>query len=403
MTLNQDAPTTEREIRFARLQIPRWMLICFALLGEVVLALALKDVRFLGFVHAMLIIAVGFYGLLRRDLSIVILTIAYTTGSEVLWRQTRVPVFYLTAPYLVIALSLLSVILVLRHLGRDARLAALYGLLLLPAAAATIRTAGSGSREIIAFALSGPIALATFVMVTSQVTMTRQLYRRMLWTILVSTVGPLTIAVSDMREDLATSAITFSKQSNFATSGGFGPVQVSAALSIGMMAAVLLIVIERERITRVIAAVLTLALAVQTLLTFSRGGSFSLGIAVAVFAITQSRDRRIRNRIILFAAISLALAYFIVFPRLESFTGGMFQQRFSNTETARTELATNDLQIFGRNFLFGVGPGMTKYQRLTYEICKIRTDNCASEASSHTEFTRMLSEHGIPGVVALVL
>lgn len=403
MTLNPDASPNQREIRFARLQIPRWMLLCSAVLGEAVVALALQNIRILGLAHALVITAIGFYGVLRRHLAIVVCTIAYLTGTEVLWRQTRVPVFNLAAPYLVITLSLFSLVLVLRHLGRDARIAALYGLLLLPAAAATIRTAGGGSRELIAFALSGPIALATFVMVTSQVTMARWLYRQMLWVILVSAVGPLTIAVSDMRADLATSSITFSKQSSFATSGGFGPVQVSAALSMGMMASVLLMVIERDRIARLIAAVLTLTLAVQTLLTFSRGGSFSLGIAVAVFAITQARDRRIRNRIILIASISLALANFVIFPRLESFTGGMFQERFSDTQTGRTELASNDLQIFRRNFMFGVGPGMTKYQRLTYEICQIRSDKCRSEASSHTEFTRTLSEHGLPGAVAIVL
>lgn len=403
MTLNPDAPTTEREIRFARLQIPRWMLISFAILGQIIVSLAINEIRLLGFVQVVVIIIVAVYGAVRRDLATVICTITYLTGAEVVWRQTNAPIFYLTAPYLVIGLSLFSVLLVLRRLGRDARLAALYGLLLLPAAAATIRTTGGGSRQLIAFALSGPLALATFVMVTSQVTIARWLYRRMLWVILVSSVGPLSIAMSDMRADLAHAAITFTTQSNFATSGGFGPVQVSAALSMGMMAAVLLIIIEVERITRIIAALLTVALGVQTLLTFSRGGSFSFGIALTVFAITQSRNRRIRNRIILIASITFALAYFVIFPRLESFTGGMFQQRFSNTETGRTELAANDIDIFRHNFMFGVGPGMTKYQRLTYAICQIRSDKCANEASSHTEFTRTLSEHGIPGVIAIVI
>lgn len=399
-----DAPPNEHEIRFARLQIPRWLLLCLAILAEIVVALAIKEVRLLGFAQAMVIIAVGFWGILRRSLPIVICTIAYVAGTEVMWRQTNVPVFYLTAPYLVIALCVFSVLFILRQLGRDARLAALYGLLLLPASLATIRTAGGEARELIAFALSGPIALATFVMVTSQVNIARWLYRRVLWVILVSAIGPLTIAVSDLKADLAAQqTITFSKQSNFATSGGFGPVQVSAALSIGMMAAIVLIVIERDRIARIIAGVLTVALAVQTLLTFSRGGSFSVGIALAAFAISQARDRRIRNRIILIAAVAIALAYFVVFPRLESFTGGMFQERFSDTKTARTELASNDLQIFRRNFVFGVGPGMTKFQRLGFEICRIRSDNCATEASSHTEFTRLLSEHGIPGVIALGL
>lgn len=388
----------------AHVPMPRWMLICLAVVAEIAIALAMKEARVLGFAHAIAIGSVGFYGVLRRDLTIVVCTIVYLGGTEVMWRQTRVSIFYLAAPYLVIVLSALAVLLVLGRLGKDARLAILYAALLLPATVATVRTAGKDARELIAFALSGPIALAAFVTVTSQVRITRQLYRRVLWIILVSSIGPLTVAVSDVRADLAAQgSIEFSKQSNFATSGGFGPVQVSAALSMGLVAAVLLIIIERNRIARWIAGVLAVALGVQTLLTFSRGGSFSFAIAVAVLAVTQARNARVRNRVIVVALTTLALSYFLIFPWLETFTGGMFQERFSDTETARTSLAENDTQIFLHNFAFGVGPGMTKYQRLTYEICEIRTDNCANEASSHTEFTRTLSEHGLPGVIALVL
>ena len=70
-------------------------------------------------------------------------TLAYVTGAEVLWRQLRAPVFYLAAPYVVILLSSFAVLLVLRRLGKDARLAVLYAALLLPATVATVRTAGA--------------------------------------------------------------------------------------------------------------------------------------------------------------------------------------------------------------------------------------------------------------------
>lgn len=395
-----DAHFEDRTVRVARVELPRSMLLCLAVFAEVVVALAINEMRVLSFVHAGAIVAVGAYGIMRRDLAVVLTTIAYTTGSEVLWRQTRAPLFYLAAVYLIIVLATFVVVLVLRRLGKDARIAAMYALLLLPASIATVRTAGGESRELIAFALSGPIALAVCTMLTSQVTIAPRLYRRVLWVILVSAIGPLTIAVSDMRAEVM---IKFTQQSNFATSGGFGPVQVSAALSMGMMAAVLLIIIERDRIARIIAGVLLLVLGIQTLLTFSRGGSFSVGIAIAVLAITQARNRRVRNRVLFVAVAAIALSYFVIFPRLEAFTGGMFQERFADTKTGRTELAANDLQIFERNFVFGVGPGMTKYQRLTYQICQIRSDKCRDEASSHTEFTRTLGEHGIPGIIALAL
>ena len=45
---------------------------------------------------------------------------------------------------------------------------------------------------------------------------------------------------------------------------------------------------------------------------------------------------------------------------------------------------------------------MTKFQRLGLDVCELRSDECKDEASSHTEFTRMLGEHGIPGLASLV-
>ncbi len=388
----------------SRVDVPRWMLLVGAVALEVALALIMRELRILGLVQLVAIAAVGLYSVLQRNLGMVLCVIAYVTGSEVLWRQVRAPVFYLAAPYVVILLSGFAVLFQLRRLGKDARLAVLYAALLLPSVVATIRTAGEGSRELISFALSGPLALAAFVAFTSQVKIAPALYRRVMWITLISSVGPLTIAVSTLRADLAAQgSVEFRGQSNFAASGGFGPVQVSSALSLGIMAAIFLIISERDRIARTIASVLAVVLAVQTLLTFSRGGSFSVAIAVTILFVMQARNKRIRNRIVAIAAVSLVLAYFFVFPWLESFTGGEFDKRFSDTESARTELAANDTEIFARNILFGVGPGMTKYQRLTYEICELRSDKCAAEASSHTEFTRMLGEHGIPGLAALVL
>ena len=386
------------------LPIPRWMILVGAILLEVVTALALQELRILGLVHAAAIFVFGLYAVLKKDLALLICVLAYITGSEVLWRQVRAPIFYLAAPYLFIILSGFAVLFVLQRIGRDGRIALLYAAVMLPAMAVTIGTTGAGAREIIAFALSGPLALAAFVMFTSQVRIDPWMYRRVLWVTLISAVGPLTIALADVRSELAAAGkINFSGQSNFVTSGGFGPVQVSSALSLGIMAAIFLIITERDKAAKILASVLSIVLGVQVLLTFSRGGSFAVGIAMAAFALAQARNRRVRNGILAIAAVSFALAYFVVFPWLEDFTGGAFEDRFSNTKSSRTDLAANDTEIFANNFVFGVGPGMTKYQRLGYEVCQIRSDQCIDEASSHTEFTRMLGEHGIPGIIAIVL
>jgi O-antigen ligase len=55
-----------------------------------------------------------------------------------------------------------------------------------------------------------------------------------------------------------------------------------------------------------------------------------------------------------------------------------------------------DIEIWRDNPLFGVGPGMAKGMRGLYY-------SRAGTNSAHTEFTRLLSEHGLLGVSALLL
>jgi hypothetical protein len=384
-----------------RITIPRSWLLVGAVVAQVVLALAMKSVPLLGLLQAGTVVVVGLFAIAKRNLGLVACLIGYLVGAEVLWRQVKAPVPYQTAPYVMILLSAVVVLLSIGRLNSTARLAVLYVALLLPSIISTIRTAGAESREMIAFALSGPAALAAFVAFTSQVRATPEQYRRILWTVLISAVGPLTVALSEIQAELAKgNAIEFKDQSNFLTSGGFGPVQVSAVLGLGVVIAIILTIYDTNRVARYLAGTLALVFSIQSLLTFSRGGMFAAAIGLSALAIAQARNRRIRNRVMVVVAIALALGYFVVVPFLTDFTGGAFEKRFTDTESSRTDLAANDAQIFTNNIVFGVGPGMTKYQRLTYEICQLRSDQCRDEASSHTEFTRLLGEHGIPGIAA---
>ena len=53
-----------------------------------------------------------------------------------------------------------------------------------------------------------------------------------------------------------------------------------------------------------------------------------------------------------------------------------------------------DLEIFKDNFLMGVGPGVARELRWRYGY--------AIEIGAHSEFTRMLSEHGLFGLISLL-
>jgi hypothetical protein len=74
------------------------------------------------------------------------------------------------------------------------------------------------------------------------------------------------------------------------------------------------------------------------------------------------------------------------------FTGGKVVDRFSQVDvTGRDRLARQDLAIWRRNIVLGVGIGMARSERA--EISGFRT-------AAHTEYTRLLAEHGLLGFIA---
>jgi hypothetical protein len=78
---------------------------------------------------------------------------------------------------------------------------------------------------------------------------------------------------------------------------------------------------------------------------------------------------------------------------LGTLTGGALQERFESTDlTGRDALMRSDVEIWKDNFLLGVGPGQTLYYPRE-----------GRNLSAHTEFSRLLAEHGIFGLMAVFL
>ncbi len=83
-------------------------------------------------------------------------------------------------------------------------------------------------------------------------------------------------------------------------------------------------------------------------------------------------------------------------PQLDLFTGGALSARFTDSRlTHRDRLAQADLQIWAENPVFGSGPSVSRSQRA---LLSGRASSIA-----HTEFTRLLSDHGSFGLVAILL
>jgi hypothetical protein len=87
----------------------------------------------------------------------------------------------------------------------------------------------------------------------------------------------------------------------------------------------------------------------------------------------------------------LVVGRYVIWPRLDTFTGGTITERFSETDiTRRDDLGWEDLHIFDQHLFFGVGPGRSS---LGHD----------DDIITHTEFTRVLAEHGLLGATAAVI
>ena len=198
--------------------------------------------------------------------------------------------------------------------------------------------------------------------------------------------------------------IQFTTDSNPITSGGFGPNQVSAGLGLGALLCWLFI-ITQDKFSFMcwVVSGLMIVFLTQAFLTFSRGGVYNFLLAAPLATYYLIRKRQKVLSILGFSTLILCIFGFIIFPKMEHFTGGMLGKRFSQTKTTgRWELIKLDLKLWEKNFLFGVGPGVSASERFQTDRPDIITSSGAYK-EAHTEYSRLLAEHGLLGLMALCL
>lgn len=352
------------------------------------LAIAMTVVSFASAVHAGITILLAlWWALTDVRLERVAWAVAYVTGAEVLWRMTNNQLPWELAKY---AVTLTCLIAAFRTDGRRVAWAAAAFSLLLPSAYLTLQGYDAAeARNQLSFNLSGPLALCACAALFSLVHLSREAAERLFLSLMAPVTG---IASITLYLIVTNTNLQFSHQSNFALSGGFGPNQVSAALGLGCLSALLYLFEPRTAWSlRATALGLALWLGLQSALTFSRGGLFSALGALAAGLVWRATEPRALLKPIAIAFVVGTLSYTVLWPRLDAFTGGNLGQRFQETDTSlRADLGEADLQLWRENRLLGVGPGLSKLGHLDSII-------------AHTEFTRLLAEHGSFGLVAMLL
>jgi hypothetical protein len=340
--------------------------------------------------HAMFVCALAVWAVLRWSTVRIAFLAAYVAGCDVLWRMTEAHVPWEISKYL-IALLCVGGILRLRGKARWNLAALVYFVALLPAIARLLDKFTGDHRLLIqqlSFNLSGPLCLFASAWYLSQIRLTRRELR--VW--MVNFIGPaLTIAVITLVSTHTATNLNFTDESSLVTSGGFGPNQVSAILGLAAMLSLLAAVDwEITSSERWLAFALVLLFSVQSAMTFSRGGLYNFAIAFLPAAFLFSLHRRSKKWLVRITILLTLTATVLIFPRLDTFTGGALKDRFADTDPGgRSTIIQEDFRLWGEHPILGLGPGSARQERRgEFRI-------------AHTEYTRMLSEHGLFGLVAL--
>ena len=198
------------------------------------------------------------------------------------------------------------------------------------------------------------------------------------------------------------------------TSGGFGSNQVSTAFGLALFLVFLLWYsgYSFSGLPKIFDLGLALMFLFQGLLTFSRGGLIGGVIAIVILFIGSlvSVTRKSKIKPIYFV-LAVPIAILIIsfanklsggnlFLRYQGETTGTLkgnkEKNLNQLTTGRAEIFIEDLQIFKKYPIFGVGVGQSKYYRNG-------SQGGAEGASAHIEMTRLLAEHGIFGLIIVII
>lgn len=366
----------------------------------------------LGTAHALAVVLYGLKAGVTGDAAGVLGALGYVAGAEVLWRMTGAALYWEFGKYASVLIAAVALVTECwrRRSSRayqGAGTAAsrdpfsspvprgwswrpmLYFALLLPAAIPTFAQLDwTRARGIASFNLSGPFALA----VLSTYLWRRPAGRRELSRLLLAITAPILGIAFLAAYSTFTSPLTFSDDSNWVTSGGFGPNQVSSLLGFGALLGLVSGTLMRgPRTLQMIVFAMTVGFIAQGLLTFSRAWVPSVLAAALAFGAHLTGTPWALRRFLGWGA-ACALSVLVLLPGLSALTGERLLPRFTNpSTTGRIGRVQGEFRAFREHPLAGTGVGFSRLYLTGKPI------------APHTEPTRMLAEHGAAGLVALVV
>ncbi len=331
-----------------------------------------------------------------------LLAAAYITGAELFFRMTGGMFFYESGKYLVILFLLMGIFL--NGTSKKTIPYWLYLFLLVPGIlfSAMNLNYDTNIRTTIAFNLSGPVTVG----VVGIYCFFRKIAAQRIHHIFLAIMLPiitltfyLFVYTPSIRDSLSGTA------SNFAASGGFGPNQVATIMGLGAIMLFIRLFTIKSRLVNLIDLFLLACVCYRGLVTFSRGGMITALICcVAFFIIYFYMSDALTKAKLMPKIVGILGILFITWLFTSIQTLGLLDKRYNNQDaagrvkqdvtTGRAELMETELDAFFGAPLTGVGIGKIK---------EYREEKTGISIATHNELSRIISEHGVPGLIALFI
>lgn len=377
----------------------------YIILIHALIALAVFALPFLSKIYAILVPVVGFLIVVKKQNknNEVLVVAAYMVGVEVFLRMTGGNFNNEYIKFNIIGFMLLGMIY--SNFSTKAFVFLFFLLLLIPGILMAVAVANFNTdvRKALVFNLSGPVCLAICAVYMFK----RNVLFSDLQNIVMAMGFPIfTTAIYLFIYNPSVKDVVTGTQSNFATSGGFGPNQVSTVLGLGIFIffAQLLLFSKSKKLMFLNGALLLL-ISFRAIVTFSRGGVITAVVMIVclLFLLYYFSSPRGKSKFTTVFIVTILMGIGLwSYSYLQ--TGGLIEKRYANKDAkgrikkdrlgGREEIIDTELKLFVDNPILGVGAGMGK---------QAREESFGMEAASHNEISRMLAEHGVFGILGLLV
>lgn len=360
---------------------------------------------FLSKVYGISILVFGAYYIARskNKNNEALLMAAYAVSAEIILRMTGGAFVNEYGKYLVMFFLFLGMLF--SGFSRNALVYWLFLFFLVPSVVLSTVTLDitTDVKKAIVFNISGPVCLG----VSAIYCFKRELSFQRLLGIITAFSLPLLCLVTYLYfytpniQDVVTGT-----QSNFETSGGFGPNQVATILGLGIFIFFVQLMLNSSNgLLQIVNGVLVMVFAFRGLVTFSRGGIYTGVAMVLVLLAILYFQANFQTKPKIAGIILLSfLATVAVWSYSSLITNGLLDKRYANQDAAGREkesqlsgrevLIETELRMFYENPILGVGVGKNK---------ELRKSQTGIDLATHNEITRMLAEHGTLGIVGLLI